>query len=218
MDFIDEGVVKASEEWLQYGIGIDGLGNMRYAKDNETIWRDFVSAYPPLVVNGELPPITMAQEISAKNRRTILGYNDDSIFTISIDSPGATFPEAALIALNAGCKYAINLDGGGSTRLLYQGKPYAAASYSRPVDNVIAIYTNAQPEVKPTTPTTVEKTIYRIQVGAFSSKSNAEAFCKKIQQLGANYKNAFVKYIAPYYKVQVGAFSVKQNAGAKRNG
>lgn len=208
MDFIDEGQIQSSEDWIQYGFGIDGLGNLLYAKDTDKLWRDFISAYPPLVVNGEIQNITIASEISARNRRTILGYNDTYIFTISIDTPGATFPEAALIARNIGCTYAINLDGGGSTRLLYQGKAYATASYNRPVDNVVALYVKTQESE--TTPT--EQYLYRVQLGAFSSKINADNYCKKIQTLGTNYKGAFVKFIAPYYKVQVGAFSIKQNA------
>jgi len=82
----------------------------------------------------------MATEISGRARRTIIGYDENYVYTFSIDSPGATFNEAADIVLKTGCTYAINLDGGGSTRLLYSGKPYAVASYNRPVDNMVAIY------------------------------------------------------------------------------
>ena len=206
MDFIDEGKIQSAEDWIQYGIGIDNSGILSYGRDNEKVWRDFISAYPPLVVNGQKPPITMAQEISARNRRTILGYDANYIYTITIDSPGVTLNEAADIVLKTGCTYAINLDGGGSTRLLYQGKVYAAASYNRPVDNVVAIYFKKEEQ------TTTTQTIYRVQLGAFSAKANAQAYCAKVQAIGANYKNAFVKYISPYYKVQVGAFSVRQNA------
>ena len=109
-------------------------------KDSDRLWRDFITAYPPLVVDGKVQAIMMATEISGKARRTIIGYDDDNVYTISINNPGANLTEAALIAQNAGCKYAINLDGGGSTRLLYEGQVYAAASYNRPVDNVVAIY------------------------------------------------------------------------------
>mgnify|MGYP004472701479 FL=1 len=58
--------------------------------------------------------------------------------------------------------------------------------------------------------------IYRVQLGAFRSKSNADAFLLKIKALpdaiGAGYKNAYIRKIGKYYKVQVGAFSVKANA------
>ena len=198
MDYIDEHEVKAANANLIYGFGITDGGELKYANKNEQAWKDFISAYPTLLVDGAKVPITIASEINYKARRTIIGYNKDYIFTISIDSPGATFNEAANIALNLGCTHAINLDGGGSTRLLYQGKAYAVSSYNRPVDNVVAIYK------KPT--------LYRVQLGAFSSQTNAKNFCKEIQGLGENYKNAFIKYKTPYYKVQVGAFSIKQNA------
>jgi exopolysaccharide biosynthesis protein len=45
--------------------------------------------------------------------------------------------------------YALNLDGGGSTKILENGKSITSSLYNRPVDNVIAIY------LKP-------KTIYRV--------------------------------------------------------
>lgn len=198
-DYIDENI-KISSSNLEYGFGIDENNVLSYGTDNEKKWKDFISAYPPLVVNGKKQQISIATEIAYKARRTILGYDNTYIYTISIDSPGATLTQAADIALQAGCLFAINLDGGGSTRLLYQGQPYAAAAYNRPVDNVVAIYEKKS------------NVLYRVQLGAFSSKINADNYCKQIQKIDEKYKNAFVSYIKPYYKVQVGAFSIKQNA------
>lgn len=206
-DYINEHKQISSANDLVYGFGIDNLGNIKYGKDTDNNWKDFISAYPPLVVNGQKQKPTFASEINYNARRTILGYDDNYIYTISIDNPGVNFDKAADIALNIGCKYAINLDGGGSTRLLYEGKAYARAIYNRPIDNIVAIYVKKQEPITPT-----EQYLYRVQLGAFSSKANADNYCKVIQSLGTNYKGAFVKFIAPYYKVQVGAFSIKQNA------
>lgn len=50
--------------------------------------------------------------------------------------------------------------------------------------------------------------LYYVQVGAFSNKSNAEAYLKAAQK---KYPNAFIKTSGLYY-VQVGAFSSVQNA------
>lgn len=208
-DFIDEGKTISATDELQYGFGIDANGNLVYGKDTDNVWKDFISAYPTLIIAGEIQKITIASEINYKARRTILGYDNDNIYTISIDSPGATLQDAATIAKNAGCTYAINLDGGGSTRLLYQGQAYAQAEWNRPIDNLVAIYFKKHEETP--TPQTAQY-LYRVQLGAFSSKANADNYCKVIQTLGENYKNAFVKFIAPYYKVQVGAFSIKSNA------
>lgn len=198
LDFIDDYFIRANEPYLDIGIGITPEGELKVGSQTE-VWKDFLTAYPPLLQNGQLLPITFATEISSKNRRSILGYNNDNVYLIVIDSPGATLQQAGQIAKDIGCTDAVNLDGGGSTRALCQGQVYAAASYNRPVDNVIAVYLK-------------QKTFFRVQLGAFSSKTNAQNFCNQIQKLGASYKSAYVRYVAPYYKVQVGAFTIKQNA------
>lgn len=53
------------------------------------------------------------------------------------------------------------------------------------------------------------KVIYRVQVGAFESKANAENMAKKVK--GKGYDTYLVK-VGNYYKVQVGAFSNKTYA------
>ena len=58
-----------------------------------------------------------------------------------------------------------------------------------------------------------KKTLYRVQVGAFKSKANADAYAKKADAAGFN--GAFVTQGSNgLYKVQVGAFSNKANADA----
>lgn len=52
--------------------------------------------------------------------------------------------------------------------------------------------------------------IYRVQVGAFSRKENADNLASRAKARG--FKDAFVKQEGKYYKVQIGAFSVKENA------
>lgn len=201
MDYIDDTIQKSNDiTWNSYGIGIKMNGILQCGYENEG-WKDFLTASPPLLINNEYNTMNIGENLNYKTRRSIIGYNNDSIYLITIDNPGAALKEAALIAKNAGCIYAINLDGGGSTRMLYGDTIYAKASYNRPVDNVIAVYLRPQ-----------QKIIYRVQLGAFSTKSNADSFCQTIRQVSPNTTTAFVKYIAPYYKVQVGAFSIKSNA------
>ena len=219
MDFIDEGKIQSVEDWIFYGMGIDYAGNMLYGRDNETAWKDFISAYPPLVVNGQKAPVTMASEISGKNRRTILGYDKIYIYIIIISTATATLNEAADIVLNTGCQYAINLDGGGSTRMLYQGKVYAAANYNRPVDNVVAVYLKKeaqQPQKENNTNMGNTTTIngFRVQVGAFPTKQGANDYATKVKAASAEFSNTIVKNIPPYYKVYSGAFEKKTDADA----
>jgi len=51
--------------------------------------------------------------------------------------------------------------------------------------------------------------IYRVQIGAFSVKTNAENYLDKVKAAGFP---AFVKNDGQWYRVQVGAFSVRANA------
>ena len=53
-------------------------------------------------------------------------------------------------------------------------------------------------------------TLYRVQVGAYSVKANADAQLKKVKNAG--FTDAFITQVDSMYKVQVGAYSVKSNA------
>lgn len=52
--------------------------------------------------------------------------------------------------------------------------------------------------------------LYKVQVGAFSSKDNAERMQDKLKAKG--YSTSAIVYVDKLYKVQLGAFSVKDNA------
>lgn len=55
------------------------------------------------------------------------------------------------------------------------------------------------------------KKLYKVQVGAFRDKSNAERRVKYLSELGVK---SIIKQAGSYYKVQAGAFSSKSNAEA----
>lgn len=55
-------------------------------------------------------------------------------------------------------------------------------------------------------------TLYRVQVGAYSVRSNADNMLAKIKAKGFD---AFITQVDGMYKVQVGAYSVKANADAQ---
>lgn len=60
---------------------------------------------------------------------------------------------------------------------------------------------------------TTGKTLYKVQIGAFSKKANAAALEKKVKAAGFE---TYVVNVGGLYKVQVGAFSVKANAEAMK--
>lgn len=94
--------------------------------------------------------------------------------------------------------YAINLDGGGSTKILHNGKSITSTLNNRAVDNVIAVYLNPQK-------------IYKVQVGAFKLKCNADKYLQEVLKK-LNYNSGFVVKSNGLYKVQLGAFKDKKNA------
>lgn len=60
-----------------------------------------------------------------------------------------------------------------------------------------------------TTPKTASGTLYRVQMGAFSQKANADTLLVQVQKKGFE---AFITKIQGLYKVQVGAYNIKKNA------
>ena len=201
-NYSDEGKIISSNSSYKEGFGTIN-GELKYGVIGQEKFEDFVSAYPVLIKAGAAVPITIASEINYKARRTVLAYNKENIFIVAIESPGMNFSQMQSFLRILKVDYAINLDGGGSTKVLHNGKCITKALTNRPVDNVMAVY------LRP-------KTIYRVQLGAFSKKANADVFLAKIKALpdtiNAGYKNAYVRKVGNYWKVQVGAFSVKANA------
>ena len=133
-----------------------------------------------------------------------------STYMIAVESPGLRYSKMKELLVELKIKHAINLDGGGSTRILKEGKVVTnSLIYNRPVDNVVCVYLK---KINTDSP----NTIYRVQTGAFSNKGNAEIYQKTIRALddsiNAGYKNAYIRLIDNLYKVQVGAFSKRENA------
>ena len=197
-NYIDEGKVINVNGETEEGFGIYN-NELVYGFVKDKKYTDFISAYPMLIKDGKKADITIANEINYKARRSILAYNETTIFIIAVEGSGMTFSQMQDFLLKMNIDYALNLDGGGSTKILENGKSITSSLYNRAVDNVIAIY------LKP-------KTIYRVQAGAFSFKMYADALLEKIHALGGDYKSAYVRKINGYWKVQMGAFGIKDNA------
>lgn len=170
-NFKDEGKTISNNAQYRWGIGIKD-GDLKFGCIDYEDFEDFISAYPPLVEEGKAIEITYAKELDYKARRTMLGYNDNNIFVVAIEGGGANFAEIQAFMLGLGCLYAINLDGGGSTKILEKGKGLTSVLYNRAVDNVVAVYLKK------------ENKLYRVQVGAFSEKANAERLKAELKEKG----------------------------------
>lgn len=141
-----QGCICVNGEWLAYyqkskvGFSFCG-GKVEFTDLNKTAFtgKHFVGGYPVLVENGNACEITIAQELNYKCRRTCLGYNNENIYIVCVDAPGLAFTTLQNFLIEIGCQYAINLDGGGSTRMLVSGIRKTSNVYNRPVDTALVV-------------------------------------------------------------------------------
>ncbi|NCB52862.1 MAG: hypothetical protein EOM54_13465 [Clostridia bacterium] len=140
-NYTDNGKVKSTDPH-QMGMGIND-GVMTWGCPGG--FNDFISGYPYLVHDGKKLTPSYAKEIDGKNPRTAIGYNNEYYYLPLVDgrtaaNKGMTLGELADMFIAAGAKYAMNLDGGGSTRGLHWGKVINKPTENRAVDNVICAY------------------------------------------------------------------------------
>lgn len=96
-----------------------------------------VSAEPQLLGGGKPPP-TPSTSPASRAPRTLVGFNDDSLFFVVVDgrqeklSIGMSFNEAAVFLHKLGCKEAAALDGGGSSTLWLNGRVMNSPSDGQP--------------------------------------------------------------------------------------
>lgn len=139
--------LKDNGEFVQYESMFVGIGTvdgrLQFGDSRNINFCDFVSAFPTLVVDGNIN-IGHRPDYN-RDMRSAIGYNDEYYFLLTTDARqlekiGMTFEELAQCMKNIGCKYAIALDGGGSTKLMYKGKAINSPVENRAIDNAICIY------------------------------------------------------------------------------
>ena len=125
----------------------NGAQTLIYGKDTSHEWRDFMTAYPMLVINGKAnKDYGNAKNLNYKTARTAVGVREDgSILILTVDAPGMTFEQMTAIFLQYRAFYAMNLDGGGSVRKLHNGKVVNNPSENRKVDNAFCVYLKKDP-------------------------------------------------------------------------
>lgn len=143
-NLIDESKTMSVDGRYVMGIGIESdHKTVKYCAYNDAVGKcvDFVTAYPPLVDNYKsCAPWKFATELNYNATRTMVGYNDDTIYIVSVDAPGLKYDAMAELMIRIGCRYACNLDGGGSVRCMVGGEVANNPKVNRAVDSVLALY------------------------------------------------------------------------------
>jgi len=148
----DEGKKVIEGYFSDYGLYVKknenfGFGNHKSITD----LRDFIGASPTLIIDNNIHMDlkglrTDKNFISGKHPRSAIGMDGKYLYLITVDGrrigkPGMTLFELALFGIDLNLQYMINLDGGGSTRLIDKnGEPINSPSENRAVDSCIAIY------------------------------------------------------------------------------
>ena len=143
-NIVDDGVVYSEHEKYKWGMGITSEHKtITYGTISNAGYQfvDFLSGYPNLVDGGKFcAPWTFATEINYYALRSMIGYNNDTIFFVTVNKPGMQFTDMANLMIDIGCLYAINLDGGGSSRCMVEGEVVNEPTENRAVDSVIALW------------------------------------------------------------------------------
>lgn len=96
-----------------------------------------ISAEPQLLESGKPPP-TPTSSPAGRAPRTLVGFNDKSLFFVVVDgrqeklSVGMNFNEAAVFMHKLGCTEAVNMDGGGSSTFWLNGQVMNSPSDGKP--------------------------------------------------------------------------------------
>lgn len=192
-----------------------------FSYNNNCKYPNFIGSYPCLLINGKVESFNTPSGLGGDRGRSAVGMTKDSFVLRCIpDVSGTsdyTLNELANDMKSLGCLNAINLDGGGSSQCDFKGQKITS---SRKVHNFICVWlkdnkttTPTTPPQNPTTPTTNTKTMYRVQVGSYGVRANAEKMLSNLKAKG--YSGMIMPVTVngkKMYRVQVGSFSVKSNA------
>ncbi|MCH9620647.1 MAG: hypothetical protein S4CHLAM20_00470 [Chlamydiia bacterium] len=123
-------------------------------------WSDLpniVGGTPVLIRNGDViedytdENITIQTYITKKHCRTAVGVLDDGTWVFLVaggkvdGKSGLTIPELAVYMKDLGCKEAVSLCGGNSSRMVIDGKEMNRTMFYNPVSDAILIFPKATP-------------------------------------------------------------------------
>lgn len=128
--------------FCKYGLIFNGdnakFGTLEQAK---ALCGDLIGSAPLIVRDGKMVQEwgnrNPSSQVTGRHIRTAIGISDNSV-VMYVSSSEITLSELSKIMIDAGCNYAINLDGGGSTSMISDGK--YVRNTSRLIGNFIMVW------------------------------------------------------------------------------
>lgn len=102
-------------------------------------WHNYITGYPALIRNGKMLSDAVDSYVqNSSTKRSIIGTAGKNLYLITTNN--MTIAQLRSALLNFGIYHAINLDGGGSSRLLINGEAINNPTDNRKCPNAIAIW------------------------------------------------------------------------------
>lgn len=131
------------DEGNGFGFGIDAGGSFRFGTPWERSWEDYITGYPALVQGGKQTEPKVDSYIDnyvryAITKRAAIAQKDGKLLLVT--GEGLTLNQFRIVLDQYGASDAINLDGGGSARLMIDGKAINCPTDDRACKLAIAVW------------------------------------------------------------------------------
>lgn len=104
-----------------YGFGISKSGGFGFGYPWRIEWDNYITGYPALIKGGQTMPDSVDSYVmNAKTKRSVIASAGNNLYLISMNN--VTVEQLKAKLKNLGMYNAINLDGGGSSRLMIGDK------------------------------------------------------------------------------------------------
>ena len=126
-------------EGTGYGFGINKIGGFGFGNPWDIAWNNYITGYPALIKDGKIMPDSVDSYVmNSHTKRSVIGSAGDKIYLISMNN--VTIEQLKVALSNFGIYNAINLDGGGSSRLMIADKAVNSPTDDRIIPNAICVW------------------------------------------------------------------------------
>ena len=131
-----------------FGFGTQDGNTFAFGTPWDRKWRDYITGYPGLIRDGKAVDGVVTKDVRVSvTRRAAVAEKDDRLFLVT--GKALTLDGFRKELLDFGFENAINLDGGGSARLMIDGEAVNDPTDDRSCKLAIAVWTKTQKEEKP---------------------------------------------------------------------
>lgn len=126
-------------EGTGYGFGINKNIGFGFGNPWDIAWNNYITGYPALIKDGKIMPDSVDSYVmTSKSKRSVIASAGNNIYLIATN--GMTISQLRKFLNDNGYYNAINLDGGGSSRLMVGANAVNAPTDDRIIPNAIAVW------------------------------------------------------------------------------